>query len=202
MTRSRMLVAAVAAAGLAGATLLWAQTRDYTPSFLRAAISSIRDRTPVTVTGEYMSTRSLVEARGTYLRGKGYSRFFVRDTENGAIFESMYCEQDSKAFSDLLAAQGRKVYTFSGHKERGEMREDAVIVTRVEWLRDITEPPAATAASPLLVAPAGAGGAPKPLRVTITNHSTSNRTVVANVVRGQAYTVDNLTVIVEDEPER
>jgi len=169
---------------MAGAAI--AQEKEYSVSFLRAAAGSLGDRAPVVVVGAYLANPGLLEAQGFYLRGKGFSRFSAKDTQTGAVFTSMYCDQNSKAFSDLVGSK-TKNYRFYGYKDRGEENESGFFVTRVEAIREAEKPAAAPTTA-------------KSFRVTITDNATSNRTVVANVSPGQSYAVGGVTFKVEIEP--
>lgn len=165
--------------------------KTYTPQYLRAAISSIRDRARVTVTGEFDAQRGLVATTESWLRGKGFSRFTVKDPDTGFAFDSMYCKHDSEAFEGLLNVGTRRVYRFHGYKDEGEQREDAVIVESVELVRDIKpEETVKAEAKPDLR-----------LRVTITDNASGVKTVLVNVIKGQVYRLEGLSVVVEDEPE-
>lgn len=168
-----------------------AQSRkDYSPQYLRAAIGSIRHRTPISVTGEYDAETGLKSMDG-WLDDDPYSRFIVKDSKTGFEFKSMYCEHNSAVFKKLLATSGRKIFTFQGHKDTGDDQEDAFYATQLIFVEEIKPKPGEKP-------PGAAAGAA--LRVTITDAKTGNRTVLVNVVRGQAYVVDDLTVVVEDEP--
>ncbi len=161
--------------------------KEYSPQYLRAALGSVRHNTPISVTGEFDAERGLRDME-RYLDGDAYSRFTIKDPETGFEFASMYCEHGSSVFKTLLEARGRKVFTFHGQRQTGDEQEHAFFASKVIFVREIKpEPgkkPSATTA----------------LRVTLTDTKTGQKTVVANVVKGQSYVVDDLTIVVEDEP--
>jgi len=163
--------------------------KEYTPQYLRAALGSVRHNTTMSVTGEFDAALGLRDME-EYLDGDAYSRFTIKDPETAFEFTSMYCEHGSTVFKTLLSARGRKVYTFHGQRQTGDDQEDAFFATRVIFVREIKPKPEKKP-------PPTTDGA---LRVVITDSKTGQRTVVANVVKGQPYEVDNLTVVVEDEP--
>jgi hypothetical protein len=162
-----------------------AQTKDISVAYLRAAIGSLDDRSSVQLNAGFLPDPGLVEATEKNMRGKGYSRFTVKDPRSGVVFSSMYCRQDSQAFKELISG-GAKTYRLSGYKDYGEMNEPAIIVTGVG---PYTEKP-------------GAGGeakGAKTLRVIIRDNVSSNRTELANAVLGQAYSVGGITIQIEEE---
>lgn len=182
------LVALVAAFALAPERA-GAQDRDTSVPYLRAAIGSLSLRDRVTFTAVYDGQSGLQEATGRYLRGKGYSRFTAIDPTSGQVFNSVYCLQDSKVFSDLIQVRGRQTFTFHGYKDRGESKEDAVVVTQLE--RVGTETPKG--------ADEAAEGPGQTFRVTLTDLSTSNRTVIVNVEPGKPYRLLNSQILIEEE---
>ncbi len=164
--------------------------KEYTPQYLRAALGSIRHNTAIAVTGEFDVAHGLRDMK-KYLEGDAYSRFTIKDPETGFEFTSMYCEHDSSVFKTLLAVRGRKVFAFHGQRQAGDEQENGFLATRLVFVREIKPEPEKKPP------PKTTDGA---LRVVITDSKTGQRTVVANVVKGQPYEVDNLTVVVEDEP--
>ncbi len=172
-----------------------AQTRkEYSPQFLRAAIGSIRDRSRVAVVGEFDASTGLKATTQSWLRGKGFSRFTVKDPKTGFTFDSMYCHHESEAFRDLLNVSTRRVYRFIGQKDEGEEREDAVIVETVQMLSEIKPEEEQEQEAPEVKED-------RPLRVTITDEETGTKTVLVNVVKGQVYKLEGLSLVIEDEPE-
>jgi hypothetical protein len=167
-----------------------AQKKTVTVGYLRAAMASIRDRTSVTVRGEYVSREGLVGVTGRYMRGQPFSRFSIKDPSSRKTFGSMYCEHDTDAFNTLLETSGRRVFDFHGEKGTGEVGESAIIVRKVELVTDLEAPDEDDK-------PGDGDG--RTLRVTLTETATGNRTVLVNVVKGQVYKVADLTLVVEDE---
>lgn len=164
---------------------------EVTVKYLRAAIGSIPDRSRVNFVGDFSVAAGLKEARGTSMRGKGYSRFAVKDPEAPeVVFNSVYCQQDSKAFKALINATGDGRFHFYGNKEQGEDREEAIIVTDAKL---VTDEAGETAESP---APAG----PASYRIVMVDHVSSNKTVLANIELGKAYNVMGTTLTLEPEP--
>jgi hypothetical protein len=185
---SLSLVALMAAASLL-ASHARAQNKETSVPYLRAAISSLSVNDRVTFTAIYDAQAGLQVATGRYLRGKGYSRFVVIDPKSGVFFDSAYCLQESKVFSDLLEVKGRQTFVFYGYKDRGESKEDAVIVTQAERVGPETAPGAkATAELPK-----------RTFRVTLTDLSTSNQTVIVNVEPGKPCRLLNSLILVEEE---
>lgn len=164
-----------------------AQSKDLTVAYLRAAVGSLSDRSPVQFEGIFVPDPGLVETTGMHMRGKGYSRFSVKDLRSGTVFTSAYCRQDSQAFRDLLAAGGPKAFRFTGTKDYGELNEPAVHISTVEA---IDEKPAKAAQEQKTA---------RAFRVVIKDAANS-RTELANVVLGQAYRVAGLTIVIEEEP--
>lgn len=166
-----------------------AQTQTTSVPYLRAAIGSLSLRDRVTFTAVFDGQTGLREATGRYLRGKGYSRFTVSDPTSGLAFDAVYCLQNSKVFTDLIQVRGRQTFVFYGYKDRGEEKEDAVVVTQVERVGNETSPGAASTPS----------GSLKTYRVTLTDLSTSNETVIVNVELGKAYRLLDSQIVVEEE---
>jgi hypothetical protein len=171
--------------GLAVAGVASAQTKEISVSYLRAAIGSLDDRSSVQLNAVFMADPGLVDSTGNYLRGKGYSRFSVKDPRSGVVFTSMYCRQDSQAFKELINSS-TKTYRLSGYKEYGEQKEPAIIVTGVV--------PSAEKGG----AVSGGPGA-RTFRVILVENASSNRTELANVALGQAYNVAGFTLQIEEE---
>ena len=171
----------------------WAQKKVLTAAYLKASISAIDDRSTVSILGEYRVDPGMAEAKGRGLRNKGFSRFSIRDPRTGAIFTSMYCKQESDVFWKLLRTRDNTRFTFRGEKGRGENREGAIFVDRLE---NVLLPPK-------VVAERVAGTEPvknSQFRVIITNAETGVRTVLTRVDRGVPVRVDSLTILIEDEP--
>jgi len=169
-----------------------AQTRrEYSPQYLRAAISTVNTRQRMTVTGEFDASQGLMATTRSGLRGKGYSRFFVKDPKTGFAFESMYCHHESSAFKVLLHVNKRCLFEFYGHKDRGEEGEDAVFIDSVKLLSEI-KPEEETGEEE---------EKERPLRVTVTDTETGAKTVLVNVIKGQVYRLEGLSIVVEDEPK-
>ncbi len=164
------------------------QTKEVTVSFLRGAAGSLADRAAVTLEAVYVPEPGLVEAKGRNLKGKGFSRFTVRDPQSQGTFTSVYCSQDSRVFKELVEIEGAKMVRLSGYKDYGEDKEAALFVTGVEVLNSPVKLVNADGASP--------GGT---FRVIIKDSTSGNRTVVANVVTGKVYKVDNLSLSIEAE---
>jgi len=190
MKRMLLVVVAATCAMLPGRPCQ-AQRDDITVRYLRAAISSLQKNTQVSITAEFMATPGLRDVNDVFLRSKGVSRFSIRDPGNGDVFDNMYCRHDSPAFKDLLAANGRRIYRFSGYRDRGESNSDGVFVTRVEFIREIKEDEAAAPA------PGETAATPPRLRVTLIDNTTSNRSVLFNVQPGQSYKLNGYTVQVD-----
>ena len=159
-----------------------------TVRYLRAAITSIRDRSSVTVRGEYLSVEGLKHVTGRYMRGKPYSRFSAADPTSGQVFTSLYCEHGSEAFTALLETTGRKVFDLQGETGRGEQGEDAILVKRVKLVEDLEVSKEKTAKEE--------GGR---FRITLTAKATGKQTVLVNVMEGELYPVDGYIVVVERE---
>jgi len=166
-----------------------AQRRDVTVQYLKAALGSIADRERVSLEAEYSVEDGLTEARGSYLRNKGFSQFTVLDPASGAKFSSAYCEHDSKVFNELLGIKEEKRFIFAGYKGKGERREDAIFVTSVTPL---SEPPRPSAREKSQTTT---------YRVTMIDHVTSNRTVLVNIELGKRYNVMGTTLVLEDESQ-
>ncbi len=174
----------------------WGQRKKVlTATYLRASIGAIAARSSVTVKGEYLIDPGMVEARESGLRGKGYSRFSIRDPQTGAVFDSMYCKQESNVFWSLLKAEGNMPFTFHGEKGRGEEREGAIFVERVE---SVLLTPSAIARQISSAEEPEKG----PLRVILVNEETGTRTVLTGIKRGTPVKAEGFTITVEDEPER
>jgi hypothetical protein len=167
-----------------------ARGKDVSVRYLRAAIGSIRDRAPLSFVAEYSAADGLTEVRHSYLRGKGFSRFTVRDPESGFTFDQVYCQKNAAVFRTLIELQEDTLYRFQGYKEQGEERADAVFVTSIEPVR--------SREAESLRAAETAG--PKTYRLVLTDHITSNRTVLVNIELGKRYNLMGTTVVVEEEP--
>ena len=161
------------------------QTKEISVAYLRAAVGTISDRSSVQLNAVFLPDPGLVEATGNYLRGKGYSRFSVKDPQSGVVYTSMYCRQDSQAFRELINP-GAKTYRMSGYKDSGEQNEPSIFITGVLALPE----------------KGGKVGDEKgrTFRVIIRDNASSNRTELANVVMGQAYSVAGITLQIEAEP--
>ncbi len=171
----------------------WAQKKALTAAYLKASIGAINDRSSVTILGEYLVDPGMVEAKGRGLRNKGFSRFSIRDPQTGISFNSMYCKQESDVFWTLLNTPSNTRFQFHGDKGRGENREGAVFVDR---LKGVLLPPRQIAERVAKVEPV----VQPPLRITLTNEETGLRSVLTNVKHGVPVKVENLTILVEDEP--
>jgi len=173
----------------------WGQKKKVlTAAYLRASIGALDNRSSVTVRGEYLVDPGMVEARERGLRGKGYSRFSIRDPKTGTVFTSMYCKQESDVFWQLLKSEGNTAFTFHGEKNRGEDREDAILVDRLE----------SVLLTPKAIAERIANAAEQeetPLRVILENEETGTRTVLTGIKRGTPVKVEGFTITVENEPE-
>lgn len=181
----------VAVAGLIAvcAGNLPAQARNVSVGYLRAALGSIQDRASISIEGRYSGKQGLKDARGSYLRSKGYSQFTIADAETGLTFDLAYCKHDSTAFNELLSVKGSKLYVFQGHKGSGEGRADAFFVTSVTPVRD--SGPAEVEQEDRV----------KHFMVTIIDNATSNRTVMMNVELGKEFKMVGSTLIIEEEKE-
>jgi hypothetical protein len=179
----------VALALLAGAGWAPAQ-REVSVGYLRAALGSIRDRERVAFEADYLGEQGLREARGAYLRNKGFSRFTIRDAASGAVFDSIYCEHGSSVFKQLLQARSTKRFRFEATKGTGEDRKDAIFVTSaVEVRQAAADTPPPPDPQPL----------PRSLKVTLTDHATSNRTVLVNIELGKTYNLMGASLRIEAE---
>jgi hypothetical protein len=170
-----------------------AQKKVLTAAYLRASMGAITDRTSVAIRAEYLVDPGMVEAIGRGLRNKGYSRFSIRDPKTGAVFNSMYCKQESDVFWQLLKSESNTLLMFRGEKSRGEDREDAIIVDRLDRIL----------LAPKEIADRVAGVKPvEPtlLRVTLTDEETGIRTVLPGVERGKPVSIDGITITIEDQP--
>jgi len=176
-------------------TPAWGQKKVLSAAYLKASVGAINNRSSVTIRAEYLVDPGMVEAEGWTLRNKGFSRFSVRDPHTGAVFESMYCKQESDAFWRLLKAKQNTELTFHGEKGSGEDREGAIFVDRIE---NVLLSPSAIAQR---IARTEKTADDRPLRVSIVNDETGLRTVLTNVKRGTPVKVEGLTITVEDEPE-
>lgn len=164
------------------------QTKEVTVPYLRGAAGALADRATVTLEAVYKSEPGLVEATGRNLKGKGYSRFTLRDPQSQGTFTSLYCLQDSRVFKELVGIEGTKMVRISGFKDYGEDKEAAIFVTGVEVL-DV----------PVKLVNADGASSGGTFRIIIKDTTSGNRTVVANVVTGKVYKVDNLSVSIEAE---
>lgn len=173
---------------LVAAETALSQEGSVSVGFLRAALGSISDRASVSVLGEYSGADGLVDARGTYLRNKGFSRFTIREPHTGVTFGSVYCAHNSPVFNELLGVKGTERFVFQGVKGRGEHKEDAVFVTSLRVVRG----PAA---------PASVETAPQRFTITIIEQATSNRTVMVNVELGKPVNLLGATLMVEEEEQ-
>lgn len=165
-----------------------AQGRNVSVAYLRAALNSLPDRGSVSFTAEYSGREGLKQASGSYLRNKGFSRFTVRDPETGLTFNSIYCEQGSAVFNELLKVTGTRRFNFQGHKGTGEGREDAIFVTSAEPVRLPRDERVEEEEEE-----------EKTYRVTIVDHATSNRTVMVNVELGKEFNLMGATLLIEEE---
>ena len=172
----------------------WGQKKVLSAAYLKASIGAIDDRRSVTIRAEYLVDPGMTQAEGWRLRNKGYSRFSIRDPQTGALFESMYCKQESDVFWELLKAEGNKELTFHGEKGSGEDREGAIFVSRIDSV--LLTPRAVARRIANVKEPETT-----PLRVTIVNEETGTRTVLTGVKRGTPVKVEGLAITVEDEPE-
>jgi len=184
--RLGVVVLGVVLAGIAAP----AQTKDVTVTYLRAAAGSLSDRATVTFDAVYVPGSGMVEASGWTMRGKGVSRFSVRDPLSPAVFTGMYCAQDSKAFKQLVSIESAKVVHFYGYKGDGEGREAGIYVTSVEILESPVKKVQETGDKP-----------GQTFRVTVKDKESGTKTVLANVILGKTYTVEGLTVTVDAEAE-
>jgi len=167
-----------------------AQTREVSVPFLRAAIGSLADRTTVTLEAVYLPDPGLVESTGRYMRGKGFSRFSIRDPQSVGIFTSMYCAQDNKAFKELLTIQEPTRVRLYAYKDSGENSEAALLVTGMEVM-----------AEPVKKVMATQGKVNGPFRVTIKDTTSGTKTILTNVMVGKSYTIEGMTLMIELEKE-
>ena len=167
-----------------------AQTRDVTVSFLRGAASSLPDRATVSFDAIYVAEQGLIEPRTWNMRGRGLSRFSVRDPQAPVIFSNLYCNQDSKAFKELVKLDSDRLVRITGYKSDGEGNQASIFATAVEVLA----PPATPAGE---LKPANS----KTFRIVLRDTAAGSKTVLANVVTGKTYTVDNLTLTLEAEKD-
>jgi hypothetical protein len=170
--------------------LALAQQKEVSVAYLRAAMSSLSDRASIVVYATYLPDPGLVEAYGRYLRGKGYSRFSIKDPQTGAEFASMYCAHDSKAFKDLISVTTPTTFRFYGYKDNVETTQSGIFVESVEPYKEV--PPEERPST----APATAASR---FRVTVTDNATSNRTVLADVKLGQSYNAAGVTLRIDSE---
>ncbi|MBN1557707.1 MAG: hypothetical protein JW951_06135 [Lentisphaerae bacterium] len=166
-----------------------AQSSKVSVRYLRAAAGGLRERATVSVEGVYLAEPGLVEARGTYVEGKGYSRFAVKDPVTGVVFDDMYCGQGTSAFDTLLDTLEPKLFEFSGYKDDADRDRPAIFVERVRLIGD---PPGADPEEPRETGPAT-------YRIIVTDAATSNRTVLVNVRPGRAYSLLGATLVLEKE---
>jgi len=189
-TRSRVKVRTVfLCASLLAAASAQAQ-REVSINYLRAALGSLSDRERIAFEAVYAASDGMDQATETPLRGKGYSRLTLRDPNSGATFDDVYCEHDSRVFNTLLPVQADKRFRFEAYKDQGERRVDAIFLTAATPVRT----PPAEAASPPPSRPTG-------FRVTMIDHSTSNRTVLVNIELGKPYNLMGTTLLIEAEDE-
>ena len=187
-----VLVIAILIAGLVQSG--WAQKKVLTAAYLRASVGALDERSSVVVRAEYLGSPGMVAAEGRGLRNKGFSRFSIRDPETGAVFDSMYCKQESDVFWRLLKSKTDALLVFRGEKSRGEDREDAIMVDRLE---NVLLSPSEVAAR---VAKEEPVEVKQPqLRVTLVDEETGVRTVLTHIERGTPVRVDGLMIVVEDE---
>lgn len=174
---------------VASAAGVQAQSKTVNVAYLRAAITAIDDRSKVRVTAKFDAASGLQIAERLWLRGKGFSRFKIIDPETGAMFEEMYCKHGSKVFETLIEATEDTIYTFTGERGRGDMRDPAIFVSdvREEFRSRRKQQP---------VAPKG----PRSYRVVMTDLASSNRTVLVNVELGKPYNVFGTQLVIEEEP--
>ena len=190
----RWIVLCVVMTSLLYSRSAWGQKKVLSAAYLKASIGAIDDRRSVSIRAEYLIDPGMAQAEGWRLRNKGYSRFSIRDPQTGALFESMYCRQESDVFWQLLRAEENTVFTFHGDKGSGEDREDAIFVDRVD---SVLLTPTAIARR---IADQDEQEAAPPMRVTIVNEETGTRTVLTGIKRGTPVKVEGLTITVDDEP--
>jgi len=167
-----------------------AQTKDVTVSFLRAASGSLPDRATVSFDAVFNADQGLVEAQGWNMKGKGLSRFSVKDPQSSVIFQNLYCNQDSKAFKELIKLSGTRIVHITGYKGDGERDEPFIFVTSIEVLP-----------TPVKMITEEKRDATNTFRIVLKDNVSGAKTILANVVPGQSYTVDNLTLSLEPEKE-
>lgn len=167
-----------------------AQTREVSVSYLRAAASSLPDRATVSFDAIFVAEQGMIEPQAWNMKGRGLSRFTVKDPQSAVLFANMYCPQDSRAFKELIKLDSSRPIRITGYKADGENNQPSIYATAVEVL-------------PLPEVRKGDDKAPAPktLRITLKNANSGTRTILANVVPGKSYTVDDLTLTVETEPD-
>ena len=165
-----------------------AQTKDVTVAYLRAATGSLPDHANVSFDALFASDQGLVEAQSWNLRGRGISRFSVKDPQSSVIFPNLYCNQDTSAFKELIKVNGTKLLHITGYKDEGEKYEPSIYVTSVEVLP-----------TPAKVVADESRSTTNSVRIVLKDTSSGSKTVLVNVVPGKTYTVDNLTLTVELE---
>jgi hypothetical protein len=185
----RVTIPLVIGALVVSASAVLAQSKTVNVAYLRAAITSIGDRTKIRVTAEFDAASGLNIAERLWLRGKGYSRFTIIDPESGATFEDVYCKHGSKVFETLIKATENTLFTFTGERGRGDMREPALFITdvREEYRARRKEEPVAAQG-------------PRSFRVVMTDLASSNRTVLVNVELGKPYNLFGTQLVIEEEP--
>ena len=167
-----------------------AEGRQVTVAFLRAAASSLSDRATVSFDAIYDVQRGMVEPKSWNMRGRGLSRFSLKDPQSQVVFENVYCAQDSKAFKELVNLESNKMIHVSGYKDSGENSQASIYVTSIEVTSD-----------PVASAPEAKAAFTGSFRVILKDSVSGTKTVLANVVPGRAYAVDNLVVTLEAEKE-
>ena len=174
------------AAALTAGVQASAQGQNHSVQYLVAALGSIPNRAAISVQGAYSTQQGMVEARGSYLRNKGYSRLVITDPETGVQFSNAYCAHDSSVFNELLNVTGTRTFVFHGYKGRGEGREDAFFVTSLTAVAEAKPAPASDEADNA-----------RTFRVTIVDNETSVRTVLDGVELGKPFNLPGSILVIE-----
>jgi len=165
-----------------------AEGKQVTVAFLMAAASSLPDHADVSFNAIYDVQRGMVEPKSWNMKGRGLSRFSLKDPHSQVVFENVYCAQDSKPFKELVNLESNKMIHVSGYKDSGENNQASIYVTSVEVVPD-----------PVVPAPEEKAAITGSFRVILKDTVSGTKTVLANVVPGRTYAIDNLVVTLEVE---
>ena len=175
-----------------GAVGVLAVRQAITVKYLVAALGTIPIRDRISVTAAYVGSEGMEEAMRGPLRNKGLTRFYIKDTVSGAVFDLMYCEVESAVFKTLInISDDNQTFVFEGVKMQGVDNRGAIIVKSVRVARNVAKPVAVSG-------PAAGSVTPDKYRIIVINQATSNRTVTADVELGEKYDIQGNTIIIQN----